>query len=305
MIRAFAACINGGHLLEPYLVQTITDGSGNTVYYHEVNEERQVISEETSAQIRAMLESVVSNGSGSNAYMTGYRIAGKTGTSEKRDETTDDVICSFMGFAPVDNPRVLVLMAFDSPERSAARPNYTPSGTYISGGNIAAPMAGQLIADILDYMGVEKQYTADELAAADTTMARVTGYELTVANKLLGDRGLRSRTVGTGNIVTGQIPAGGVTIPGSSTVILYLGEQPPTEQVEMPDLTGMTPAKAKELLESMTLFLRVAGVADYTSSSIAAASQSIAPGTPVSPGTVVEVRFVSSIIDYGSQDYDW
>ena len=305
MIRAFAACINGGHLLEPYLVQSVTDSSGNTVYYHEVTEERQVISESTSALIRTMLESVVSNGSGSNAYMSGYRIAGKTGTSEKRDEEGDDVICSFMGFAPVDNPQVLVLLAYDSPERSEKRKNYTPSGTYISGGNIAAPMAGQLIADILDYMGVEKQYTSQELAAADTNMIRVTGYELTVANSLLNDRGLRTRTVGTGNIVTGQIPAGGVTIPGSSTVILYLGEEPPTEPVEMPDLTGLTPAKAKELLESKALFLRVAGMSDYTSSAITAVSQSIAPGTPVAPGTVVEVRFVSSVIDYGAQDYDW
>ena len=301
MIRAFAACINGGHLLEPYLVQTITDDVGNTIYYHEVEEERQVISEETSARIRQMLESVVANGSGSNAYMTGYRIAGKTGTSEKIGEDTDDVICSFMGFAPVDNPKVLVLLAYDSPERSASRKNYTPSGTYISGGNIAAPMAGQLIADILDYMGIERQYTAEELASADTTMIRVTGYELTVANKMLNDRGLRSRTVGTGNMVTGQIPAGGVTVPGSSTVILYLGEQPPTEPVEMPDLTGLSPAKAKEKLESMALFLRATGVSDYTNTSVSATSQSIAPGTPVAPGTVVDVRFVSTLIDYGDQ----
>ena len=301
MIRAFAACINGGHLLEPYLVQTVTDDVGNTIYYHEVEEERQVISEETSALIRQMLESVVSNGSGSNAYMTGYRIAGKTGTSEKIGENTDDVICSFMGFAPVDNPKVLVLVAYDSPERSANRPNYTPSGTYISGGNIAAPMAGQLIADILDYMGMERQYTAEELTSADTRMIRVTGYELTVANSLLNDRGLRSRTVGTGNMVTGQIPAAGVTIPGSSTVILYLGEQPPTEPVEMPDLTGLSPAKAKEKLESMALFLRATGVSDYTNTSVAATSQSIAPGTLVAPGTVVDVRFVSTIIDYGNQ----
>ena len=305
MIRAFACVINGGHLLEPYLVQSVTDDSGNTIYYHEVVEERQVISESTSALIRQMLESVVSNGSGSNAYMTGYRIAGKTGTSEKRDEEGNDVICSFMGFAPVDNPQVLVLLAYDSPERKGGDSNYTPSGTYISGGNIAAPMAGQLIADILDYMGVERQYSADELASADTTMIRVTGYELTVANSLLADRGLRARTVGTGNIVVGQIPAAGVTIPGSSTVILYLSEEPPTEPVEVPDLTGMNPTKAKELLESIGLFMRATGVSDYTKASVTATAQSIEPGTPVAPGTVVDVRFVSSIIDYGSQEYDW
>jgi len=305
MIRAFACVINGGHLLEPYLVQSITDSDGNTAYYHEVVEERQVISESTSALIRQMLESVVSNGSGSNAYMTGYRIAGKTGTSEKRDEVGNDVICSFMGFAPVDNPQVLVLLAYDSPERKGGDSNYTPSGTYISGGNIAAPMAGQLIADILDYMGVERQYTADELASADTTMIRVTGYELTVANSLLSDRGLRARTVGTGNIVVGQIPAGGVTIPGSSTVILYLSEEAPTEPVEVPDLTDLTPSKAKETLESLGLFLRATGVSDYTNSNVAAISQFIEAGTLVAPGTVVDVRFVSSIIDYGSQNYDW
>lgn len=301
MIRAFASVINGGHLLTPYVVQSVVDSDGNTVYYHEVEEERQVISEETSARIRTMLESVVANGSGRNAYMTGYRIAGKTGTSEKRDEDTNDVICSFMGFAPVDNPRVLVLLAYDSPKRSAPSSNYTVSGTYISGGNITAPMAGQLIANILDYLGVEKQYTSSELASADVSMARVTGYELTVAKGMLSDRGIHCRTVGTGNIVTGQIPAAGVSIPGGSTVILYLGEEVPTDQVEMPDLSGLSPAKAKEKLETLGLFLRGTGVSDYTDSSLKASSQSIEAGTLVALGTVVEVRFVSSVIDYGTQ----
>ncbi len=302
MIRSFAAVINGGHLLEPYLVQSITDDEGNTVYYHEVEEERQVISEETSAQIRGMLESVVANGSGRNAYMTGYRIAGKTGTSEKIGEEGNDVICSFMGFAPADNPQVLVLVAFDSPERAGGSSQYTPSGTYISGGNIAAPMAGQLIANILDYMGVEKQYTAEELAGADVAMPRVNGYELTVAKGILADRGIHCRTVGTGNIVTGQIPSGGVSIPGGSTVILYLGEDVPGEQIEVPNVVGLTPAAAKEKLESMGLFLRGTGVSDYTDATVQGASQSIEAGTMVAPGTVVEVRFVSTVIDYADQE---
>ncbi|MDD6160532.1 MAG: penicillin-binding transpeptidase domain-containing protein, partial [Oscillospiraceae bacterium] len=154
MIRALASVINGGHLLTPYVVQSVVDEDGNTVSYHETEEVRQVISESTSQKMRDILESVVANGSGHNAYMTGYRIGGKTGTSEKRDEEGDDVICSFMGFAPVDDPQVIVLLAYDSPQRSAPGSNYTPSGTYISGGNITAPMAGKLIAQILDYMGV-------------------------------------------------------------------------------------------------------------------------------------------------------
>ncbi len=303
MATAFASIINGGHLLEPYLVQSISDDNGNNTYYHQVQEVRQVISEETSSTIRSMLESVVAgpSASGRNAYMAGYRIGGKTGTSQKRDETTGNLICSFMGFAPVDNPKVLVLLAYDSPAQSATNSNYTPSGTYISGGNIAAPMAGQLIADILDYMGVEKQYSTDELEVADTTMINVTGYELTVAKGLLTDRGIRCRTVGSGNTVTGQLPKSGVTIPGSSTVILYLGQDAPTDKVKVPDLTGMSPSEAKNTLEDMGLFLRATGVTG-DGSSMEAMNQSIVTGTEVTPGTVVEVRFVSSVIDYADQD---
>lgn len=301
MIRAFASVINGGHLLTPYLVQSITDDGGNTVYYRETEEVRQVISETTSEILRGMLESVVANGSGHNAYMAGYRIAGKTGTSEKGTQS-DDVICSFMGFAPVDNPKVLVLLAYDSPERSAPGSNYTASGTYISGGNITAPMAGQLIADILDYLGVEKQYTSEELASSDTTMIRATGYELTVAISMVQNQGLNARTVGTGNTVTGQVPAAGVTIPGGSTVILYLGDEQPEDQVEVPDLSGLSPSRAKETLENLGLFLRATGVSDYTDSTVEAVSQAIEEGTMVSPGTVVEVRFISNVIDYAPQE---
>ena len=298
MIRAFASLINGGHLLTPYLVQSVTDDNGNTVYYHETEENRQVISESTSSILRGMLESVVANGSGHNAYMAGYRIAGKTGTSEKRDETTGDVICSFMGFAPVDNPKVLVLLAYDSPERANGTSSYTPSGTYISGGNITAPMAGELIANILDYMGVEKQYTSQELASSDTTVPRLTGYELTVAKGQAQGQGLNVRTIGTGSIVTAQVPAAGVSIPGGSTVILYLGDAKPEQEVEVPDVDGLNPNQAKERLESAGLFLRAAGVSDYSDPAVTASSQSIEAGTTVKIGTVVDVRFVSNVIDY-------
>jgi stage V sporulation protein D (sporulation-specific penicillin-binding protein) len=252
--------------------------------------------------VRDILEYVVAEGSGRNAYMAGYRIGGKTGTSEKRDELdNDDVICSFMGFAPVDDPQVIVLLAYDSPKRATSGSNYTAAGTYISGGNITAPMAGQLIASILDYLGVEKQYTNDELAATDVTMPNVKSYELTVAKGLLADQNIHCRTVGTGNRVTGQIPAAGVSIPGGSTVILYLGEDVPTDQVEVPDLTGLTPTEAKNTLEDLGLFLRATGVADYTDATIRAASQSLSAGTMVAMGTVLEVRFVSTVIDYGDQ----
>ncbi len=299
MITSFASVINGGHLVEPYLVDKVSDGEGNTISYHETQEVRQVLSESTSAKLREMLESVVANGTGKNAYMAGYRIGGKTGTSEKRDELdNDDVIVSFMGFAPADDPKVVVLVAFDSPKRSAPGSHETASRIYISGGNMAAPIVGQLIAETLDYLGVEKQYTADELSGADTVVPSVVGSDLATAEKTLSGKGLKCRTVGDGAAVTGQIPSGGLTVPGGSTVILYMGEAVPEDQVEVPNLAGMTPAKVKEELESRGLFLRGTGVTGDYSSGVTASTQSIEPGTMVSRGAVLEVHFVSSVIDY-------
>lgn len=308
MITAFASLINGGHLLEPYVVQSIRDDSGDTVYYHETSEVRQTISESTSEKIRSILEYVVNEGSGHNAYQAGYRIAGKTGTSEKIDLRTpedpdnDDVICSFMGYAPAEDPKVLVLLAYDTPKRSAPHSNLTANGTYISGGNITAPMAGKLIANILDYMGVEKQYTADELSAADVTMRRVTGLELTVAMGRLQGQGLGFRTVGTGQKVVRQVPEAGVSVPGGSTVVLYLGDEAPPEQVEVPNVAGLTPTEAKTKLEELGLLMRASGAADYTGASVRAISQSIEGGTSVAPGTVINVQFADNVVDYNVEN---
>lgn len=303
MIMAFASVINGGHLLQPYVVQSIADGDGNTVFYHETTEVRQVISEDTSDKVRGILESVVANGSGHNASQNGYRIGGKTGTSENIaikniDPNNDDVMCSFMGFAPADDPELLALVVYDTPKRSAPGSNVTAAGTYISGGNIAAPMAGQLIAGILDYMGIERQYSDGELAGPDTPMPKVTGQELTVAKGNLQKAGFECRTVGTGSIVQGQVPAAGASIPGGSTVVLYLGEDAPTEQVAVPSLVGLTPTQTKNKLEELGLFMRATGVVDYNDPDVVWASQSIDEGAMVALGTVVEVRFVSSI-NYG------
>ena len=209
-------------------------------------------------------------------------------------------MCSFMGFAPADDPQVLVLVVYDTPKRSGVGSSYTAGGTYISGGNIAAPMAGALIANILDYIGIEKQYSADELAGADAPMPYVVGQELTVAKGALQNAGFECRTVGTGNTVTHQVPSAGVSIPGGSNVILYLGSDAPEGQVATPDLSGLSPTAAKTKLEEHGLFMRAAGVVDYTDASVVMAAQSVDAGVMVSPGTVVEVRFVSSI-EYGDQ----
>ena len=302
MITAFAAVVNGGHLLEPYLVQSISDSGGNTVYYHETAEVRQVISEDTSAKMRGILEQVVGlkEGGGHNAYMSGYRIGGKTGTSENiaaknTDPTNDDVICSFMGFAPADDPQVLVLLAYDTPLRSEPGSSYTPSGVYIGSGNTAAPMAGQLIAEILDYMGVERVYSDEELAGEPTAMPKVTGGDVSAARTKLENVGLQLRTVGTGYFVQDQVPSAGVSIPGGSTVILYLGEDAPTEQVAVPSLAGLSPTACKTKLEGLGLFMRATGVVDYSDPNVIGGGQTIAEGTMVDLGTVVEVRFVSNV----------
>ena len=161
-------------------------------------------------------------------------------------------------------------------------------------------MAGALIANILDYLGIEKQYSANELAGADTMMPRVIGQELTVAKGTLQSAGFECRTVGTGSTVTAQVPAAGAYIPGGSNVILYLGDEAPADQVETPDLTGLSPTAAKVKLEDAGLFMKATGVVDSDSTAVMAA-QSVDAGTMVSPGTVVAVRFVSDIV-YGDRE---
>jgi stage V sporulation protein D (sporulation-specific penicillin-binding protein) len=300
LITAISSVINGGHLMEPYVVDSTTDDDGNVIYQHQATEVRQVVSETTSEMVRTILEGVVDGGTGKNAYVAGYRIGGKTGTSETTTRDEHNIV-SFVGFAPANDPQVIVLLAYDGPKPSSSGSNYTAAQVYISGGNMAAPMAGQLIANILDYMGVQKQYTTDELSGVDATVPKVTGSSLSYAQDVLDENGFTYRTVGEGNVVRGQIPAAGAVIPGGSQVILYLdGEEAPTDQVETPDLTGLSPDEARSVLNQVGLYLRATGAADYYSGSYQATSQSIDPGTLVDRGTVLDVRFVdSSIQDYG------
>ena len=297
LITSISAVINGGYLLEPYVVETAMDSTGSTVYQHESAEVCQVISEATSEKVRAILEGVVDGGTGKNAYMAGYRIGGKTGTSETRED--DHNIVSFVGFAPANDPQVIVLLAYDGPTPSAPGSNLTDDQVYISGGNMAAPMAGQLLADILDYLGISKQYTPEELSGADTTVPNVVGHNVDYVRSLLKQQGLTCRTVGEGTVITGQIPAQGAIIPGNSQVVLYLGEEVPADQVSVPNVVGLTPEEVQQTLTNAGLYLRATGAVEYYSASNKAADQSITADTMVDRGTVVEVRFIdSSIQDY-------
>lgn len=303
LISAFASTINGGYLYEPYVVEKSTDDNGNTLYQHETTLVRQVVSESTSELVRQILEGVVDGGTGKNAYTAGYRIGGKTGTSET--DVEDHNIVSFVGFAPANDPQVIVLLAYDNPEHAYPGSNESVSGTYISGGNMAAPMAGKLIANILDYMGVEKQYTPDELSGADTQVPKLVGHYLDHAQYLTERAGLTYRVVGEGDVVTGQIPAEGAYIPGNSQVVIYVNEEVPSDQVEVPDLEGKSPEQVQAALNNAGLYLRATGAVEYYKSSNKAISQSYAAGNLVDRGTVVEVRFADgSIQDYGGEIND-
>lgn len=295
LICGAASTINGGHVIEPYVVERISDSADSTVYQHEFTEIRQAVSESTSATVREILEGVVDGGTGKNAYTAGYRIGGKTGTSETLSEDDHNIV-SFVGFAPANDPKVIVLLAYDGPKASGPNSTYTENGVYISGGNMAAPMAGKVIAKILDYMGVEKQYTPDELSGADTEVPKLVGHYADYAQTLVKQAGLTCRTVGEGDVVTGQIPAQGAYIPGNSQVVLYLGEEVPEDQVEMPDLSGMAPEEVQTVLKSVGLYLRATGAAEYYVSTNKVTDQSIEAGTMVDRGTVVEVRFADTTI---------
>ena len=292
LITAASAVVNGGHLMQPYVLESITDADGNVIQSTEPTERRQVVSEATSEKCRIILEGVVNGGTGKNAYQAGYRIGGKTGSSETLED--DHTIVSFLGFAPADDPQVVVLIAFDNPKPTSPGGNYTAGGYYISGGVMGATRAGELLANILDYMGVEKQYTAEELSGADVLAPSVTGLSLADAQAKAEAVGLTVRTVGSGETVTDQIPIQGASIPGGSEMVLYMGEAKPTDQVEVPDLSGKSPETVRQTLSNLGLYMKATGVSDYYTSSTIAAGQSIAAGTMVDRGTVVEVQFMDN-----------
>ena len=237
-------------------------------------------------------------GTGKNAYQAGYRIGGKTGSSEVKTEEGRTIV-SFMGFAPADDPEVIVLLAYDKPKEASPGSHYCTTGVYISGGNMAAPQAGALIADILDYLGVEKKYSADESAAVDVSVPDVTGQTEANAALALNKKQLSYRTVGQGDTVNRQIPAAGTSIPGGSTVVLYLGDAVPEETGTVPNVSGLSYDAAKKRLESAGFFMKAAGVSVYYSNTTQATGQSIAAGETAATGTVIEVQF-SNVVEDGA-----
>ena len=280
LIAAQAACVNGGYLHTPYLVEQIVDSDGNITYQHDNTPVRQVVSEETSAHVRECLEYVVSDGTGRNGQVKGYRVGGKTGTADKGQ--TGDLVVSFVSFAPADDPQVIILVTMDTPSRSA--------GTSVSGGSMVAPVNSKIMADILPYLGIEPTYSAEELLGADTTVPYVIGSSVADAKSRMESRGFTCKVVGAGDTITDQTPAGGAVIPGKSTVILYAGAEKPNTMYTVPQLVGKTAAEANVAATNAGLLVRFSGATQTTSGNIRVLSQSLEAGQQVPAGTVITVQ---------------
>ncbi len=281
VVTAINAIANGGKLVEPYIVAASLDENGNKTMETQTTVKRQVVSEDTAKQVSYMMEETVRRGTAKNAYVAGYRVAGKTGTSEKLPERRY-YIGSFCGFAPANNPKITVLIAIDEPK----------SGSYY-GGTVAAPVGAEVISQTMAYLNIEPQYTDSELANLDVTTPNVVGHASSSAKADLEAKGFTVRTVGSGSKVVSQNPASGQVIPKNGVVVIYTDEKAKTTKVQVPNLLGMTVAEANRVAIANGINIKISG---YTSGSTNNSyRQSITEGTEVSAGSIVTVSFKSSV----------
>lgn len=285
LITAISAVVNGGNLMKPQIVKEIRDDSG-VIKSYQPQIVNQVISETTSKMMREILETVVSspNGGGKNAYIPGYRIGGKTGTSEK-GRNNNKRIASFVGFAPADDPQLICLIMLDEPQ---------VGNRY--GGTIAAPIAGKVLEESLEYMGVERQYTADEAKDVSVNVPELRGLTIEEAKEETNKYNLTIRIRGNGTEILDQLPKPGASITEGSTVIAYteVGE---ATKVTVPDVIGLSMSAAKSRIEQAGLNFEVTGAGLSGSEGAYAARQSIAAGETVAPATVISVEFAHKSTD--------
>lgn len=289
LVTAISAVINGGERMKPHIVKEIKNDEG-VVKTYEPEVVNRVISKETSDKMREILESVVSTpgATGKNAYVKGWRIGGKTATSEKIPRGTDKRIASFMGFAPANDPEVICLLVFDEPQ---------VDNKY--GGTIAAPVAGELIDEILEYLGTDRQFSDGEKADVTVEIPDIRGLSLDEAKEKLVDAGLKYTVSGDRNAssVEAQLPKPGVMVAEKSLVIIYTDEDDIDNTVTVPDVEGLDVDSARERLLYRNLNFEIAGAGHSEAKGAYAVNQSIAPGEEVSPGTVVGVEFRQEVTD--------
>lgn len=288
MITAYSAVVNGGYLVTPQVVDKITDSNGNVVKDFDTEIKRQVISEETSKEMREILEGVVNGQPGSNCYIKGYRIGGKSGTSQKLDtDNGETYVSSYCAFAPADDPEVIMLVMVDH-----------PTGGEFYGSQVAAPICVEVFNDILPYLGLFPEYTEEELEKLQVSVPNVEFATIESATKTLENLDLEVKVMGDGGSVVKQIPTG-VSVERGSSVVLYTDESYKTNSVSVPNLQGLTREQAKAALESVGLNLSVEGSGADEDGAIASSDQNYAEGASVPEGTAVTVTFVESSV--GSQ----
>lgn len=295
MITAISAAVNGGYLMQPHLVKEIRNSDGITVKTIGTTIKRQVVSVQTSETVANMMEHVVSEGTGKNAYIKGFRIGGKTATSEKRDEAdefgnTTAYVASFVAIAPCDDPQIAVLVVLDDPD--------VPS---VSGGALAGPVARNILEASLPYIGITPEYTPEELASMSSAVKSYVGMTVEQAQSANKTAGYNTKVIGSGSTVTDQMPRSGAKLNSGGTVILYT-ENSSVQRVSVPDLSGLSISQATALLGSSSLNINLNG--NYMDANEAIAiSQSISQGTEVEKGTIVTVTFYNpSIRDGGIID---
>ncbi len=283
-ITAVSAVANGGYLVTPHLLREIVDDSGSVIQSYEQEAKRQVISRETCDTITWILEDGVSgNGGAKNAYVKGYKVAAKTGTSEKRDKLDANGeksyrIGSCVAYAPADDPQVAVLIVVDEPMKGS-----------VYGSVVAAPYVSKLLSFVLPYLGVEAQYTEEELKKIEISISNYVGAtkETTVTD--LSWRGIKYTIVGDGDTVTAQVPAAGASIfKDTGKLILYTGEETPKNTVTVPDLVGKTAEAANRLLVNAGLNVSITGATNGDTATVI--SQSPAAGESVPAATVVTIE---------------
>ncbi|MBE6583649.1 MAG: PASTA domain-containing protein [Ruminococcaceae bacterium] len=288
-ISAINAVANGGNLVTPYFVKEITDNEGNVIYSHETEVKRQVISEATAQKVSDILEEgVATDGGSKNAYVAGYRIAAKTGTSEKKDVKDTEYIpyvCSAIAFAPAEAPEISVLFMVDEP---------TEGVLYAS--VIAAPYVANLMSEVLPYVGVEAEYTEEELKNKAVITPSLVQLETEDAKKKAVEWfGFDIEVVGDGKYVLAQSPAGGTLVePGCAKVVIYTTDEALQERrtVKVPNLVGMTAVAANGTLTNLGLNLKISGTTNFASGKGAVViEQNIAPGETVELGSVIELTF--------------
>ncbi|MCQ2481298.1 MAG: PASTA domain-containing protein [Clostridia bacterium] len=278
LITAISCIANGGNLMQPYLVEKEIDADGNVVNQTVPTVKRQVISKETAAEVASMMEDVCISGTGKNGYVAGYRVAGKTGTTQKY-QLRGTYIASFGCFAPADNPEIAVLIIVDEPQ------------SEMNGSIVCAPVAAKVVESSLEYLGIERQYTEDELEDLDTTTPGVIGKNADEAREILKEAGFTVKLIGDGDVIKSQSPAGGQTIPQDGVVAIYATDDEEEKiTVEVPDFSNLSINETKRYAKSEGVNIRISG---NSGSGVVSYDQSIAPGETVEYGTVVTVYFKS------------